>query len=240
MSQIECDKMKTTEYGVVQGGEERYSVLRDLVRKFNPGPARVMHVLEVGSYEGASALVWSGAIAQFCAGGGRVLCIDPWSEDYLQPFITRPIYNQMASDFRDGTVFRRFQHNVSLANPKVPIDWFRGTFKSYCEVFLPRKFDIIYLDGNHSYSALAEDIALVKDWVVDGGLLVGDDLEQQLDTCSSPESARACADTEDYINGYHPGVTVAVWEAFGRVWSKSGTWAMQKVNTTTWQPPAGV
>ncbi len=229
--------MPTTEYGVVQGGEERHSILRDLVRKFNPGHR--MTVIEVGSYEGESALVWSWAIEQFCAGGGRVLCIDPWSEDYLQSFLTRPIYDQMAKDLRDGTVFRRFMHNKALASPKAPIEFFRGTLKLYCELFLPRKVDIVYLDGNHSGRAVAGDIALAKGLVKDGGLLVGDDLEQQFNSCDQA-TALACVESEDYINGFHPGVTVAVWNAFGPVWSKSGTWTMQKVNDTVWQPPSGM
>ena len=66
-----------------------------------------------------------------------------------------------------------------------------------------------------------------------GGILCGDDLELQADECDI-EFARM-HQTVDFVldprtgKHYHPGVTLAVDEAFGRVTCFDGFWAMQKI-----------
>ena len=229
--------MNQPEISVVQSGANRYGVLNALVK--SSGLSR-LSVLEVGSFEGQSALIWSAAIAQHCSEGGMVLCVDPWSEEYLKKYLGQgAAYNTMAEGLRSGEVYRRFRQNAELADMRVPIRHFQGTLKQAVKILHSNTFDIIYLDGDHALSAVREDIALARELVRVGGLLCGDDLEVQGGDCAW-DAAMSIADQYDYIWGYHPGVTIAVWEAFGRVWSQQGVWAVQKTADNAWQPPAGV
>ena len=85
---------------------------------------------------------------------------------------------------------------------------------------LPRNyFDLVFVDGDHSYAAVLADIQAAGGLIKDGGVLCGDDLERQ-----SFEIDQAYARTQidsDYIRDprsgheYHPGVTLAVGELFG-------------------------
>lgn len=224
------------EFSVAQGGPGRYAVLNSLVQYLRRPSVTV---LEVGSFEGQSALVWSAAILEHCPAGGQVLCVDPWSPDYLKDLLQfGPAYRQMEEELRSGEVYRRFCHNVTLAGSRAPIDHLKGTLQQVYDQLQGRMFDIVYIDGDHRASAVREDLALARGMVSRGGLLCGDDLEVQGGECDW-DSALGLSETTDYV-GYHPGVTVAVWQIFGRVWVRKGTWAMQRTGEHTWQQPEGL
>ena len=189
-------------------------------------------VLEVGSYEGASALAWSQAVAELC-GGGIVLCIDPW-----RPYVTaenilaQPICQKINDDLESGMVFDRFVSNIKLAPVSAPISYMVGTlWSSYIQLPL-RSFDVVYIDGDHVYDQVRQDIILGQDLVKVGGILCGDDLERQLKDCDL-EQVKAWKNL-DWM-GYHPGVTLAVGEIFNIVWVEDGFWAMRKT-ATGWEP----
>lgn len=57
----------------------------------------------------------------------------------------------------------------------------------------PGLFDMVFIDGDHSYEAVRQDITIAMHFMVPGGLLLGDDY---------------------WINGVHPGVRTAVDEIF--------------------------
>lgn len=212
-------------FSTVQGAPTRHAVLSNFVACLHRPQIRA---LEIGSFEGQSALVWSHAIAQHCE-RGSVMCIDPWSPSYLDGFLEQgPAYEAMANAFRSGESFNTFCRNSKLCAPNVPISFIVGTLAEAYSKYHLGKFDIVYIDGDHRAGAVRADIDLAKTLVNEGGILCGDDLERQLGDIDQ-EFARAHCDTHDYINNYHPGVTVAVWERFGRVWSSEGQWAVQHV-----------
>jgi hypothetical protein len=229
--------MGTPEFSVPQGGENRYSVLAGFVKSLC---RRFVTVLEVGSFEGQSALVWSGAIAQHCSEGGHVLCVDPWSPQYIEKYLRQgPAYVMMSEVLSSGEAYARFCRNATCASLRSPIGHIRGTLRQAAEQLRGQTFDIVYIDGDHAAFACREDIERSRSLVGVGGLLCGDDLEVQGGDCDDWEAVLAVADTVDYVSGMHPGVTVAVWEAFGRVASRNGVWAVQKTAENSWCPPAG-
>lgn len=86
-------------------------------------------------------------------------------------------------------------------------------------------FDLVYVDGDHRLDAARADIAGALLILRRGGVVCGDDLEHQL--CEIEDLDRhdtAAASGLDYVDGYHPGVTQAVGELFGRVWCRNGFW----------------
>ena len=188
-----------------------------------------VHVLEVGSYEGASALAWHAAIERQCVDGGSVTCVDPWLP-YHSPeqIAVSLVYVNMDADLRSGVVFERFKKNIKKTNLCVPITFFRGTLTQMMRIppITGRWFDVVYIDGDHRYASVCEDIANAKRLVRVGGLICGDDLEVQLDE-SAVERARELANV-DYQDDYHPGVSLAVYEMFGHVWCDNSIWAMKR------------
>ena len=51
----------------------------------------------------------------------------------------------------------------------------RSESKNACNLFLDKSIDAIYIDGNHTYDAVIEDIKFWRQKVIDGGLIIGDD-----------------------------------------------------------------
>lgn len=206
---------------------KRHQVMINLIWSFIPENQEV-HVLEVGAYLGQSALTWNRAIAGNIPKGGSILCVDPW-----QPFLHEEdvaqgtLYKQTQNSLKEGA-FEQFQKNIALGDAKAPIRFFRGTLASLLaeRPFLP-PFDLVYIDGSHYYEDVKEDLRLARTLVAEEGFLCGDDLECQFNAVDQEE----CINNghRDFINGYHPGVTRAVWEFFGgEVWCSQGIWVMRR------------
>jgi len=211
------------EFGALQAGANRRGVLPLLVAALDANRPRV---LEVGSYEGGSMLILAEAIAKHFPAGGSIHCVDPW-----QPYLHRnkasfgDVATRMEEDLASGVVFARFRHNVLLAPENVKVTWKRGRLIDLPKAFAKSAFDLVYIDGAHDYESVISDIANASELVRPGGILCGDDLEVQL---SDDNRQRTVAEAHLEWNGlYHPGVTLAVAEAFGEVWCSEGVWAMR-------------
>lgn len=213
-------------FGVNQGDDNRLGVLDRLIAGLKV-PA--LNVLEIGSYEGRSALAFSASIGRHCEYGGSVTCVDPWIP-YLptDDISSNETCQRMEDDLRNGAVFDRFITNIKHTHKHVPIYFHVGTLSSFVlsASAAGARFGMVYIDGSHIYEDVSADINNAKALVETGGIICGDDLERQLNTCD-PELVRQIRHRE-YVDNFHPGVTLAVWEAFGKVWSDNGVWAMQK------------
>lgn len=207
-------------------GASRHHILQRLFSLLLPRDH--IEVLEIGSYVGQSALMWSGLIATHCPAGGGVLCVDPW-----RPYITPEdvgagsIYGVMDAALRDGSAFEEFKHHAAGADPRAPVSYLRGTLREVVPTIVGRLFDLVYIDGSHYYDAVREDLLAAQVFVRDGGLLCGDDLEKQLSAENTVEWCRENRN-RDYVDLCHPGVTLAVGEIFGRVWAENGIWGIRR------------
>lgn len=111
--------------------------------------------LEVGSYLGASASVLAEAARRKGGGSGSVFCVDTWHNDAMGEG-RRDTFDE----FRENTA--RWQEYI------VPL---RG---SSSDVPLPDNglFDLIFIDGDHSYAGARRDIERFAPRVGPGKLLV--------------------------------------------------------------------
>lgn len=220
--------MTVIEVGVSQATGDRLGILSVLLAHLAAEGRRRVDVLEVGSYEGQSAMYFNRLISGMFPDGGSVTCVDPWTPYHsLEQLAAGLTYVNMDADLRSGVAFERFGKNIQKADPRVPIEHFRGTLTQAMMLTLTgRWFDVVYIDGDHRYASVREDIANAKRLVRVGGLICGDDLERQLDE-SAVERARELANV-DYQDDYHPGVSLAVYEAFGHVWCDNSIWAMKR------------
>ena len=96
------------------------------------------------------------------------------------------------------------------------------------DVFLADNFfDLVFIDGSHYYQDVRRDIELALRILKPGGIICGDDLEI-LPSADLAAVAKRYQDQDfvSYTEGsyFHPGVALAVYELFGTVEMKAGTW----------------
>lgn len=212
----------------VQGSYKRHGVLMELAQSLAHRGS--LDVLEVGSWTGCSATTWGIALAGLPK-RGTVTCVDPW-----MPYMTQhdeskggiyPVMNKMLDS---GLAYALFLHNIKFISPEIPVLHHVGRLEQVGGRL--GFYDLIYLDGSHYYEDVTADIRHSLPLLKEGGVLCGDDLEAQLHEVDAPW-ARANLESDfvaDSVSSthYHPGVTLAVGERFGPVWSRLAVWAVQR------------
>jgi cephalosporin hydroxylase len=119
--------------------------LRDYVNR--PG----LKVLEVGSYEGRSA-VW-----------------------FAQNLCTQPDSRLSCVDLFPSESEVRFDHNMKLANLGTKLSKYRGRSEDILVGFQGQSFDVIYIDGSHIAADVLLDAHLCWPMLSPGGTLIFDD-----------------------------------------------------------------
>lgn len=221
----------TKSFGSNVGSMERPAVLFNLVKMLTPRP--VLNILEIGSFRGYSAVLWRAALEANHKGRGIIVCVDPW-RPYLSATnkMGSEACRAMDSEIENGSALRSFLDNTRDDSSSFPIVPVVGAFEDVTDILLAVFFDLIYIDGDHKRPEVMKDIAIALRHIRSDGLLCGDDLEIQYDDLSPEgrEHARAYADTLDYTadpttsGWFHPGVTMAMHECFGRVETAGNQW----------------
>jgi SAM-dependent methyltransferase len=223
--------------GAAQGDPKRHARMQQLVASICAGgDGAPLRIVEIGSWAGASAITWADALKRFNRGRGIVLCIDPW-EDYFDPSAVagggdRRQYDRMASALTEGRIFPLFRHNVRATGHDDIILPVRAPSETVLPLLSEGSVDLVYVDGSHAYHRVALDLALGSRVLRRGGILCGDDLELQVEQVGR-ERVRGqiqfdYAKDEETGALYHPGVTLAVGEAFGTLSAPDGFWAIRK------------
>lgn len=188
---------------------------------------RPLELLEVGSYVGGSALTWGAAAARFFEHGARIFCIDIWHER------REPVPGEVTFGFfSSGLMYRTFLANAATLPGSIKVEHAIGWSADILPTMPRAAFDLVYVDGSHYYRDAAVDLDNALPLVRDGGLLCGDDLELQLD--ESDDGHARLHRHDDFIvdprtgRQYHVGVTLALWERFGRVANYDGFWILRK------------
>ena len=180
-------------------------------------------MLEVGSWTGHGAICWRGAIEKLPK-RGRLTCVDPWVP-YIKPWDLQSNADcrEMQDWLEAGKAYDLFLRNTAYGDFATKIVHFRATLEEAAHR-LP-KFDLIYIDGSHYFEDVARDIEIARTLLKRGGTLCGDDLERQMDEVDEQEVMSNL--DKDYTGSYHPGVTAAVWQAFGRVPTTDAVWHLR-------------
>ncbi len=196
------------------------------------GPRPDMQVLEVGSWYGASALSWGAGLVAHNGGEGVLTCVDPWAPYLGAAAGANEVYRAADEALGSEAAYNIFLHNIRTLPSGIQTQHVRGPSRQVLPILREAAFDIVYIDGDHTYDAAKSDIELAMPLVREGGLLCGDDLNLQLrDVDAAHAQAFRHADfTCDPRTGrnYHPGVTLAVAEVLGEVSMWGGFWGMQK------------
>lgn len=188
-------------------GEFDREALRCLIRKaLRPGCV----MLEVGSWLGmGSTRVFAEELQSV---GGVLYCVDTWQGS---PNVAK--HREIVERY---DVLATFRHNVQRYATEGVVHPLVGPSAEIAGVIRDGAFDLIFLDGDHSYVATQADIAAWSAKLRTGGILCGHDCEARV-TSGNAAQYKAARD-KDFIPAVaspflveHPGVILAVDEAFG-------------------------
>lgn len=195
-----------------------------------------IHILEIGSWAGASAVTWAMAV-QRLGRKGKIICVDRWQPYFDERLETARHYQAMNEAARGEKVFKLFLHNIRAANVEHMVDYRVGDARKILPELPEAKYDIVYIDGSHLYESVRADIHDAKRLVRDGGIICGDDLELQRTCVDDREHRTVVKLNKDFVHSskanadYHPGVTEAVAAEFGEVSNWEGVWAIRKLGS---------
>lgn len=117
-----------------------------------PYRSEIHRVLEIGSYEGQSALFWH---HHFSA---EVFCVDNWQH--------------FADGCKNGVeAERHFDENVR----GLPIIKRKAETSTHALIDMPGEFDLVYVDGDHSRLQVMIDTCLAWRLLRPGGIMIWDD-----------------------------------------------------------------
>jgi Methyltransferase domain len=177
-------------------------------------------VLEIGSWTGGSLVAWDATFD----GRAKFVAVDRWEPYPLRGVSSFP-YGAVNDQLASGEVRREFNARVAgmVDRVEIVVEDSREALGRFADEH--RLFDLVYVDGDHRLEAARADIAGALTVLRRGGVVCGDDLERQLYEIEDLDRHDTAAVSGlDYVNGYHPGVTQAVGELFGRVWCRDGFW----------------
>lgn len=158
-------------YDGLQFGENWFSYLnlyREMVDTYDSGS----HFVEVGSWKGKSSV----AMAVEIINSGKQICfdcVDPWydrtendSEEYFKN------YNTGYHDVVDS-LYETFLKNIEPV--KDFINPLRMTSMEAVELYEDESLDFVFLDGNHEFEYINDDIEKWLPKIKYGGVLAGHD-----------------------------------------------------------------
>ena len=223
-------------------GHHRFKFFPSVISKVRNAVGRdQLDILEIGSWAGASLIAWAKACEKRC----QLFSIDSW-----RPYLgTENIHHAKMTQAANGgmfasrlkvcltqhqeDIFELFVHNLYVANILDLVTIFEGKSEFVLYEFgTDEMFDLIFIDGDHTFNSVFWDIIRSMPLVKSGGILCGDDLEKQHHEVCNLSGYKTSAEfvrLEDG-SGYHPGVTRAVHEIFGPVSCYDGLWMQQKLN----------
>jgi len=181
--------------------------LRSLMEKaLRPG----CRILEIGSWLGTgSTRVMIEMLAPY--DDAMLYCVDTWKGS--------PNVRQHIEIAEKYDVFQTFMYNAAKAGGDGLVFPLVMSSLHAAEIIRDGFFDLIFIDGDHSYHSTRNDIAAWRGKVRAGGVLCGHDCE-----CRPEDMAKnidVFTEGLDHIPGdgtlfsvIHPGVVLAVEEAF--------------------------
>lgn len=154
--------------GAIQGWltPQCAGTLYRLVRFVAPTPV----VVELGAWKGRSSACIGYALRD--RGGGRLVSVDTWKGS-----ADEPQHRELLAGYDDDQLYREFLANVEregLADLVEP--WRMTTLEAADRWDRGITIGLLYIDAGHSYAEVRSDFERWSPFVVDGGLIVFDDV----------------------------------------------------------------
>ena len=228
------------EYALSQTNKDRLDFIVQKILDFKQkNNQKIINLLEIGAWAGFSAIRFSKIP------GIKVITVDPW-EVYTEISQNKNFYPKDGTRFKmkkaieKNKIVRFFKKNIQNSDN---ISFIRERSENVFKLFKENYFDIIYIDGDHSYNSVYNDIKGALKIIKKPGLICGDDLEKQVFELDKTFLDKESIDFIDYKNfdysmppshsfkskkiNFHIGVTFAVYDTLGKVESKNGAWTKE-------------
>ncbi len=150
---------------------------------------------EIGTYKGEFT-------KEFCKTGLEIATIDPWNA-----------YDE-ANQERQNLIFKSA---IELLTPYKNCRIIKKTSMEAVKGFADESLDFVYIDGNHEFRFIAEDLAEWTKKVRPGGVVSGDDYFYTK-TTKGPQLWHVGYVLDAYINAYG----IDNWYVIGRKFAKPG------------------
>lgn len=218
-------------YGLgTQFGKEPANALRAICRMLPAYPV----ICEIGSWVGTSACIMAGEVQ---GKGGQIYCVDKFhSKGEDNPYL----WNAMKKATPGDSVLDRFLFNRDAMGYQNNIHPLVMTSEDAARVMENQLFDFVFIDGDHRYQYISQDIALWLPKVKPRGFIGGHDCEYHIGDIPRsfwesyrynhvhPTTGEVDCVEPGYVkglHGFHPGVIRAVYEVFGeRVNHRNTVW----------------
>lgn len=128
--------------GMMRGGKKNLIGLRDMCSFLEEHNLSMNKMVEIGTYMGESA-------AMFVLYFNEVHCVDPWDQDFIPGTLS-------ATDVE--IVFDRVLGKLSFEHSVYKHKMLGSEYAKNVE---DESFDFVYIDGDHHYESVVEDI---KNW----------------------------------------------------------------------------
>ncbi len=179
--------------------------------------------LEVGSWCGDSTLVIGSVAREYV---GHVFCVDWWKGN---------VGTELADIAATEDVFAAFWSRMKRAGLEDVVVPIRGSSAVAAQVLAGGTFDLVFLDADHSYNGIRDDIRHYAPLLRrPGGILCGHDCEGRIDDydCDFLESGKQV----DFFQSVHCGVVLAVGQAFRDYSIDHGIWSVRAEEGESWKP----
>lgn len=196
---------------------QRWFSCSDLKQFLPVGTQDELHILEIGSFEGEST-VWF--IENFLNNqNSTITCIDPWisynqKKDSLNSYGN--ILQKDLQDLSEGYIFSN--ENETFLKNIIETGKLSQTniIKGFSNIVLPnlisiqKKYNIIYIDGNHTSPAVLSD-AVMSWWLLDNeGIMIFDDYKWGE---GKKETLKPKMAIDNFINNYKDYLEVC-WRGY--------------------------
>lgn len=179
--------------------------------------------LEIGSWLGDSTIPLA-KIAK--ANNGKLFCIDWWKGNPATKL------NNLAENY---DVFSIFWNRIIANNLQDTVIPLRGNSKVIHKILKKSSFDFLFIDGDHSYDGITQDINNYIPLLKTHGIICGHDCEGYIDNFDSHILQKG--KSLDYYQTIHCGVVLAVGEYFDNYAITQSIWSAKKVSKNEWKSP---
>jgi predicted O-methyltransferase YrrM len=174
-------------------------------------------IVEVGSWLGTgSTRVMIDVVRKR---GGRLHCVDTWEGS--------PGVDNHAKIISDYDVYETFRHNVRAGGGESVVTAHRLTSIEAAESWPEATVDMVFIDADHRFASVQEDIAAWLPKLRPGGTMAGHDCECRVTTANrlrlDQGTSLDCIRGEPPFPAWHAGVILAVHAAFSacaRLWAE--------------------
>ena len=129
------------------------------------------YMCELGSWKGGSALVIAAAIKMYGNKGAKLMCIDTWEA----PDDTSETNALLCQEAQSTDVQSIFKANITHMMFDGVVETICGNSHDVANHFDDHTFDLIFIDADHRYSFIRDDLKNMAPKVKKNGLFMGHD-----------------------------------------------------------------